>query len=529
MKFIIILILIFLVWRHFKKKKQNTTGNQPASPSSATKSSDSAQERAVEQHGNISNSSSDLKQKFQGCPIYTPQRFTGENNRITILVDEKLSGKEKKKLAEQFGACTPEYVYACAKSYYDMYLNKYQNGKLNIGLNTAKDITLWFDTAVCLARYLQIGFGCTQDAQAALDLILPVAKFGEEQGESVDSSIENDEDVNGAFVHLSEVWLSLAECYACVGKKKESEKYYRMSLATAKIHGEGSVWGEGYFITKVLNSAMGGFPIPANVEIVSELALKMIQQNKVQGAYALREYYALCEMDYQNLGQSYQKDFSIYLKAGKKNGSAYAAYKLGECCLYGKGTEQNVELGLSLLHDASYAKSLNATMVIDLYLENFNTDSYRDEHGKKLSSSANSAFYEVRDMWDERVDNMAEDTAELIFFQNVIDGCAGAEDVIGPRVKPPILQNIADDEEIPESESSDTLIHQMPHFITDDSGREWEFDSYIGEGVRYRISAPYAESMGMKIGDSLNDGTVLIEQRHISGRTATLFSITFHW
>ena len=43
-------------------------------------------------------------------------------------------------------------------------------------------------------------------------------------------------------------------------------------------------------------------------------------------------------------------------------------------------------------------------------------------------------------MWEERVDHMAEDTAELAFFQKVIDGCAGAEDVIGPRLKPAVFQ-----------------------------------------------------------------------------------------
>lgn len=527
MDFIIILIVIFLVWRYFKKKKTNAAGNQTTSPINETKSSGSTRAEAVQQQGNTSTISSDLKQKFQGCPIYTPQRFTGENNRITVLVDEKLSGKEKT-LAEKFGAGTPEYVFACAKSYYDEYLAKYKNGKLNIGLNTAPNITLWFDTAVCLARYLQTGFGCVQDAQAALEVILPVEKFGGEQSKSVAASISRDEEVNKTFVHLSEVYLSLAECYACVGKIKESEKYYRMSLAMAKIHGEG-VWGAGYFEMKVLNSAMGGFPVPANVDIVSELALKLIQQNKVQGAYALREFYTLREMDYKNIGQSYQKDFSIYLKEGRENGSAYAAYKLGECCLYGKGTEQNVELGLSLLHDASYAKNLNATMVINMYLEDFNTYSYRDANGKKLSSSASSAFYRAREMWEERVDNMAEDTKELTVIQKVIDGCAGAEDIIGPRLKPTVFPNVDTKEEIPKAESDDTPIHRMPHIITDDSGREWEFDSYIGDAVRYKISAAYAESMGMKTGDALNDGTVLIEQRHISGRTAALFSNTFHW
>ena len=66
---------------------------------------------------------------------------------------------------------------------------------------------------------------------------------------------------------------------------------------------------------------MGGFPVPANADLAGELALKLIQQNKVQGAYALREYYTLREMDYQEIGQSYQDDFAIYLKEGRKMGA----------------------------------------------------------------------------------------------------------------------------------------------------------------------------------------------------------------
>lgn len=251
MELIILLIIIFFVWRHFKKKKANKQEGQTSRQSATQGTPSSAQSGTNQRVGAASNLSSEFKQKFQGCPLYTPKRFTGEDGRISVLTEEKLSGKEKKQFADRFGIGTPEYAFACAKSYYDDYLAKYQNGKLNIGTSTAESITLWFDTAVTLARYYQSGFGCEQNAQAALNLILPVEKFCSEQSESVSASIEKDENVNTAFVHMANVWLSLAECYACIGNEKESNKYYRMALALGKVHGEGSV-GQSLFERKVL-------------------------------------------------------------------------------------------------------------------------------------------------------------------------------------------------------------------------------------------------------------------------------------
>lgn len=534
MELIILLIVIYFVWRHFKKKKARQNENHRASGQPHVRSASSAAPSGTDTNrsaGTDSDLSPEFKQKFKGCPLYTPQRFTGENRRITTIVEDEISKKEKKQFADRFGTDTPQYAFACAKSYYDRYLAKYHDKNLNIGISSAKGITLWLDTAVALARYYQIGFGCERDPQAALNLMLPVETFCSEQTKSVSASIQKDEDVNDTFVKMADVWLSLAECYACIGKKKESEKYYRMSLAMAKVHHEG-VWGDGYFAMKVLNSAIGGFPVPANADLAGELALKLIQQNKVQGAYALREYYTLREMDYQEIGQSYQDDFAIYLKEGRKNGSGYAAYKLGECYLYGKGTGQNVEMGLSLLYEASNAKNLNAAMAISLYLEDFNPYSYRDEHGKKISSSASSAFYDVREMWEERVDHMAEDTAELAFFQKVIDGCAGAEDVIGPRLKPAAFQM---DEDAAEKagdsvrEDASAGFFAFPYLLTDDLGRQWILDHETAEEARYVLNKSFDQPAQLDVADSLVDGTAYLKRADMAGGRAVYRGRTFRW
>lgn len=526
MQLIILLIIIFLVWRHFKKKKANKPDRQTSSQPSVKSASSAAQSGTNQRNGVDSSLSSEVKQKFQGCPLYTPQRFTGEDNRITILVEEKLSSKEKKQFADQFGAGTPEYAFACAKGFYDAYLTKYQNRKLNIGTSTAESITLWLDTAVILARYYQSGFGCERDTQAALNLIIPIEKFCSEQTQSVSASIQKDENVNNTFIHMANVYLSLAECYACVGKEKESNKYYRMALAMGKVHGENSV-GQRLFERKVLKSALGGFPVPANVDIASELALKMIQQNKTDGAYALREIFALKEMDYNSIGKSYQQDFAIYLAAGRESGSSYAAYKLGECYLYGKGTEQNIELGLTLLYDASYAGSLNATVEIHDYFENFNTYSYRDERGKKLSSSASSAVVDLKDFWWDREENMENNTSDLAFMQKVIDGHAGAEEIIGKRVKPTIFQNIDEEKGDTDIENTSSDFFDFPYLIMDDWNRQWILDWNNGEEARYTLDPNFDQKTDIM--DSLSDGVAYLKKADMRSGRATYMGRTFHW
>ena len=77
MELIILLIIIFFIWRHFKKKKANKAERQASSQStakSASASSAAASKSApASVQKNAAPSASSAELHFDGFPIYTPE------------------------------------------------------------------------------------------------------------------------------------------------------------------------------------------------------------------------------------------------------------------------------------------------------------------------------------------------------------------------------------------------------------------------------------------------------------------------
>lgn len=546
MDLIILLLIIFLVWRHFKKKKArkqeaakvSAANTAPASSSrsvSGTVSgSVSRPENSSASHGGNPHVSapasggSDIRLKFNGFPIYTPRPFAMNPGRGGAVPESALPSNDDKLLKGRHETTRPDYAFACAKKFYEKYLAKAQAGKLNISAGTAPTIRLWFDTARLLARYYQMGLGCEPDPQAALDLMLPVEQYGTQQSNREDS-LPNTDEVIAVFAGIAENLLSLAECYACMGRERESEKYYRMAMAASRAAKYPDILEQ-----KILKSAMGGFPIPANPTIAGELALKLIQKNRVFAAYAMMEIKDLQAMDYKKIGVSYEQDFQVYLEAGRKTGSVYAAYKLGGCYLYGKGVSQNVELGLSLLHDASFGGNLNATEEVHDYLEAFDEAEYKKATGKKLSFDESSAANDTEYTWYERLEHMEENTQILAAIQKVIDGHDGAEELIGKRIRPEAFPTLSEDLDAdtdteeengagaafgqgsqaakePENEFD---LSRIPFIVYDDSNRRW-----MRRGI-YGDHAVYYNDDGEEVS---------IYSAQVSSSSADTSAGTLHW
>ena len=431
MKPIILLIIIFFIWRHFKKKKANKAERQASSQSTAKSASGSSaaasKSTPVSAPKNAGPSTSSAELHFDGFPIYTPEIRKLGPCRGTPVSESNLPKNNYDLYTCKGGNDNPDYDFACARKFFNKYTEKWKEGKFDINPGTAIDVKDWLRIGVPLARYYETGWGCDQDPRAALAVLQDLEKYMTRQTSMGSNHAETEEETE-AFCAGAEAYLALGECYACLGQTQESEKYYRMAMAFSRMFKYPEI-----FERKILNSALGGFPVPANPTLAAELALKLVQQNKAYAGYTVLEARDLLEMDYQKIGQSPKQDFQVYLAAGRKNGSGYAAYKLGECYLYGIGTEQDVHRGLSLLHDASYSNSLNATTVLRDYLGDLSLTSYRDENGKKLSSSAYSKASDVQNLWDDRADDMEEDSHILSLVQSVIDQLGGAENLLGKR------------------------------------------------------------------------------------------------
>ena len=520
MELIILLIIIFFVWRHFKKKKARGNENRKTTSSKATSGSASTVSRS-EKASETTKSISDTNSKFEGFPIYAPNPVAIGPRRGTAVSENSLPVKDEPLLDGSEDTNNPDYAFACAKAYYEKYLEKYKKGKFDIDSSTGRTVSLWVKTGNRLARYYETGYGCDQDLQAALELLLQLDEYMIVQCNKETNRKESEEEAM-AFCSGAETLLALGECYACLGKTKESEKYYRMALASSQMFKYPEI-----FEKKVLNSALGGYPVPANPTLAGELALKLVQQNKVFAAYTMLEIKGLQNMDYQKIGQSCEQDFQIYLSAGRKTGSAYAAYKLGACYLYGIGTKQNVEQGLSLLHDASFCDNLNATEMISAYLDGVNLTYYKDENGKKLSSAAYSKASDVQSLWEDRVWNMEDNTKILSMIQNVIDHHAGAEDIIGKRINPAVIpafdgdledefDNLdrLDSKEISGPAENEFDISRIPVIVYDDSNRQWKRRGIFGDHAVYYN----------------NDGDeVTIYSAQVSGSSASTSAGTLHW
>lgn len=521
MELIILLIIIFFVWRHFKKKKGSMKSKDTQTASSKTLSKSVSAEH---QSGSSSTSSHPVSNEgfaFEGFPLYTPKPMAIGPRRGTAVPKSSLPVKDDPLLVGSEDTKNPDYAFACAEAFYKKYLDKYKAGKFDIDPSTGRTVRVWIEAGDILAKYYEMGYGCERNMQAALDILLELNKY---------ITVQSNKEVRGkesegetlAFCAGAENLLALGECYACLGKIQESAKFYRMAMASAKMFKYPEI-----FEQKILNSALGGYPVPANPTLAAELALKLVQQNKVFAAYSMLEVIDLQKMDYQKIGQSCEQDFHLYLAHGRATGSAYAAYKLGECYLYGKGTSQNIAHGLSLLHDASYSDNLNATELISDYLDGLNQVSYRDENGKKLSSSTSSRVDELQSQWMDRMWNMQDNTRILSMIQNVIDNHAGAENVIGKRVKPTIFQNIDEEKGDTDIENTSSDFFDFPYLIMDDWNRQWILDWNNGEEARYTLDPNFDQKTDIM--DSLSDGVAYLKKADMRSGRATYMGRTFHW
>lgn len=521
MQLIILLIIIFFVWRHFKKKKKVIKNEATQTASSKTLSKPVSAEH---QSGGTSATSHPVSNEdfaFEGFPLYAPKPMAIGPRRGTAVPESSLPVKDDPLLDGSEDTKNPDYAFACTEAFYKRYLDKYRAGKLDINPSTGRTVRVWIRTGDRLARYYEMGYGCERNMQAALDILLELNKYITVQSNKEVRGKEY-EDETLAFCAGAENLLALGECYACLGKIQESEKFYRMAMASAKMFQYPEI-----FEQKILNSALGGYPVPANPTLAAELALKLVQQNKVFAAYSMLEVIDLQKMDYQKIGQSCEQDFHLYLAHGRATGSAYAAYKLGECYLYGKGTSQNIAHGLSLLHDASYSDSLNATQLISAYLDELNPASYRDEDGKKLSSTASSRVHELQSQWMDRVWNMEDNTRILSMIQNVIDNHAGAENIIGERVKPTIFQDIDEEKGDTDIENTSSDFFDFPYLIMDDWNRQWILDWNNGEEARYTLDPNFDQKTD--ITDSLSEGVAYLKKADMLSGRATYMGRTFHW
>ena len=318
MELIILLIIIFFIWRHFKKKKANKAERQASSQStakSASASSAAASKSApASVQKNAAPSASSAELHFDGFPIYTPEIRKLGPCRGTPVSESNLPKNNFDLYTCKGGNDNPDYDFACARKFFNKYTEKWKEGKFDINPGTAIDVKDWLRIGVRLARYYETGWGCDQDPRAALAVLQDLEKYMTRQTSMGSNHAETEEETE-AFCAGAEAYLALGECYACLGQTRESEKYYRMAMASSRMFKYSEI-----FERKILNSALGGFPVPANPTLAAELALKLVQQNKAYAGYTVLEARDLLEMDYQKIGQSPEQDFQVYLAAGRKNG-----------------------------------------------------------------------------------------------------------------------------------------------------------------------------------------------------------------
>ena len=130
MKPIILLIIIFFIWRHFKKKKANKAERQASSQStakSASASSAAASKSApASVQKNAAPSASSAELHFDGFPIYTPEIRKLGPCRGTPVSESNLPKNNFDLYTCKGGNDNPDYDFACARKFFNKYTEKWK-------------------------------------------------------------------------------------------------------------------------------------------------------------------------------------------------------------------------------------------------------------------------------------------------------------------------------------------------------------------------------------------------------------------
>lgn len=512
MDLIILLIIIFFVWRHIKKKK-----------------ADRAEARAEYQ----------TRMQVESDPTLGPVIAPKKDRLRGKPVTEDNFPKKMKDVyegAEHFGKIRvedpedPDMAFACTKRAFEK--NSQDIDNITIELNEDSESSHCLRWGVRLAEFYRDGYGCEPDAQAAIDILSKIdplwvrlTAYAKQRLQANRLSREQAEYANKIISLRAEAWGTLADCCAITGQGHLADEFYRQTYEMANLYGN-----PDYVREQVIRHAMGdypgdyggyssAFPRPMRVSAAMELALSMAGQNKPMGGHFLMALVGIRNLDLDALGQSWETDFRIYSSAE----DSYSLYRTGLAMLYGLGTEQNVKVALARLVEAYEQGSVMAAHLLYEYYNGISESPRLDKAQKTLAENLSSD-------WARKYERMIRnsDALEKIKATGVADE---AMRECASKYTPSKLDMEDEDVFVSAGETSqsagDTRLSDLPNLITDDNGRDWEFERYVGEAREYRMREEYSPDLDMK--DALNNGTVLIEQRHIHGRTAVLFSRTFHW
>lgn len=478
MELIILLIIIFFVWRHFKKKKANQ-----------------AESQAEYQAG-------------------TPQVLKLPSRRGKPVTQADLPKDFKEQSFEARFGGNPDLAFACAKHLYDEDVKKLDGCGISIGndegMNSLASRIIVIGSR--LMEYYRDGYGCEPDPAAAIKISEKLTKHWGRMWPVIRKQKQSDAElqvVQDLISDMDDVYLCTADCLAMLGQNGQADAAYRAAFKQA-----GSSANPTYRMCSVMDHALGDYHLygdtrPMRWAVASELALGMVGNNIPMGGRYLKAITQMRNARLDELGQSLEKDYQIFSQAQ----GFYALYRTGRACLYGLGTTQDVQKGVSMLEQAYEQGSAKAAECLYKYYDQMRENAYSTD--KKLYKQAQMLANE----WSSKYERLKANDDALIQIKNT----NAADEEIAEYGEKYAVTELEETEAVSEGAqggaasaagADEFSLSGIPFIVYDDSNRQWKRRGIYGDHAVYYN----------------NDGEeVTIYSAQVSGNSATTSAGTLHW
>ena len=483
---IIVIIVIFLVWRSKKKKAQaSARGAQPAvSPTDAM---------PVRQLRGRPVSEADLPKKL----------------------DELVSGSEWGDQPKV--GYNPDYCFACTKKIFEKASTDVDNIPTTASKGQGYRVIMYGSR---LAEHYRDGYGCDPDPQAAINVMNTVFQFWERESAFIRGrrfSQQEHEIVMEMDHAILDGKLCQADCLAILGKERAAGNAYRACFDAAPDYGN-----PDYVRECIIEHAMGdysvNYPRPMCFAVATEFALNLAGNGKAMGGHFLKALLEIRNLDLASLGQSWEQDLAVY----SKGDGAYTAYKVGKAKLYGLGTQPDVQEALELLQAGYEAKGVHAAHMLYEYYNHLE-DAARG--GNKTAYKAAQA--QATD-WSHRYERLKVNPEALVQIMSTgalnddmrkyadkYSAPVGYEPTIVPATPAaPQRSSGGSDFSMDTPVDAGFDLRLIPSIVYDDRGRTWKKRGLFGDHAVY-----YNDDVG----------EVTIYSAAISGTSAATDAGYLHW
>lgn len=500
MELIILLIIIFFVWRHFKKKKANKAERQAEYQTRMQAENDPTLGPVVPPKKSYLRGKSVTENNF---PKKMKDVYTGADNFGRIKTEDTED---------------PDMAFACTKRAFESVSKDVANLITELGEDSRCCRCLRW--GVQLAGFYRDGYGCEPNAQAAIDILLKIdplwvriLAYIEQMLKAHRLSEEQLKYANQIISLKVDAWRSLADCYVIIGQGPVADEFYRRTYNQANAYGN-----PDYVREEIIRHAMGdygdysaAYPHPMRYAVATELALSMAGQNKPMGGHFLMALVGLRKLDVEALGHSWETDFRIYSNAE----DSYSLYRTGLALLYGLGTEQNVKAGLTRLTQAYEQGSVMAAHLLYKYYDGVLYSAQLDKNQKKLANSLCTD-------WSWKYERMKKDSGALekIMSTGTIDEAASEYGAKYTQSKLDRADTAAFASEDTQAGAASTAgtgefnLSSIPVIVYDDSNRQWKRRGIYGDHAVYY---------------NVDGGEVTIYSAQVSGSSANTSAGTLHW